>query len=423
MKSSFNEGRLEPYMIIITTGTANAALTQSYFSTESAVVSYLLSDQTEYLGKDGITCLTYFQGTSLSLSQALSYMDASTADGQTATGLAYRLFAGSLLNGDYSSSLIRLELKVPPRSQVTVPFIKSLRTKLKDFTNAAPVTGFNVKMFLFGGYTTTLDVQDSLFSLVPIMIAVTIVIVLVMIGISFGSVLLALRLAFTVFISLCWTYGLMVLVYQPGPSQRDFAVLTPSILSSSGIYWLIPIMSFSILVGLALDYDIFLMSRVVEFRRLGWSDRASVCLAIEKTAGIITAAGCIMSISFAGLLIPKTLVLNQYGFSLFLGVAFDTFVVRTVLVPSVITALGESRQGLASKLNWWPSVMPDLAYDTAEEEHDALMRGLWVPEYKKGYRAYTHGADYEESKTDSNNSTKDSSLVVFKDVEAEHVAL
>ncbi len=70
-------------------------------------------------------------------------------------------------------------------------------------------------------------------------------------------------------------------------------------------------MSFSILVGLALDYDIFLMSRVVEYRHHGWSDAAAVALAVDKTAGIITAAGLIMAISFAGLLIPKTVVLNQ----------------------------------------------------------------------------------------------------------------
>jgi uncharacterized membrane protein YdfJ with MMPL/SSD domain len=80
-------------------------------------------------------------------------------------------------------------------------------------------------------------------------------------------------------------------------------------------------MSFSILIGLALDYDIFLMSRMVEFRKMGWSDRAAICLAVEKSGSIITAAGVIMSVSFAGLLIPKTTVLNQYGFVLFMGVA------------------------------------------------------------------------------------------------------
>ena len=61
---------------------------------------------------------------------------------------------------------------------------------------------------------------------------------------------------------------------------------------------------------------------------MGWSNRASICLAIEKTATIITYAGVIMSISFAGLLIPKVIVLYQYGFSLFIGVAIDTFYVR-----------------------------------------------------------------------------------------------
>ena len=54
------------------------------------------------------------------------------------------------------------------------------------------------------------------------------------------------------------------------------------------------------LVGLALDYDVFLVSRIIEFRKLGWSDRASACLAVEKTGGVITTAGLIMIISFAG---------------------------------------------------------------------------------------------------------------------------
>jgi hypothetical protein len=53
------------------------------------------------------------------------------------------------------------------------------------------------------------------------------------------------------------------------------------------------------------------MSRVVEFRRRGWSDRAAVCLALERTGSIITCAGVIMAVSFAGLFVPATLVLNQ----------------------------------------------------------------------------------------------------------------
>ena len=74
---------------------------------------------------------------------------------------------------------------------------------------------------------------------------------------------------------------------------------------------------------------------------MGWSDRASVCLAIEKTADIITSAGVIMAISFAGLLIPKTTVLNQYGFSssISIGVVFDTFLIRTIVAPVIFAVV------------------------------------------------------------------------------------
>ena len=133
-------------------------------------------------------------------------------------------------------------------------------------------------------------------------------------------------------------------------------------------------MSCSILVGLALDYDIFLMSRVVEFRRRGWSDRTSVCLAVEKTGGVISAAGLIMAVSFAGLLIPPTTVLNQYGFTLFIGVALDSFVMRPILVPALLSLGG----GLGGRINWWPSTVPTPAL-TDEEEERALERGAWAP--------------------------------------------
>jgi uncharacterized membrane protein YdfJ with MMPL/SSD domain len=62
----------------------------------------------------------------------------------------------------------------------------------------------------------------------------------------------------------------------------------------SGLYWLTPVMSFSILVGLGLDYDIFLYSRIYEYRLEGYSDRAAIAHGVYKTGGIITAAGIIM---------------------------------------------------------------------------------------------------------------------------------
>jgi RND superfamily putative drug exporter len=184
------------------------------------------------------------------------------------------------------------------------------------------------------------------------------------------------RLIFSLGLSLLWTYGILVLVYHHGAAQDAFSRLTPLILEADGIYWIIPFVSFSILVGLALDYDIFLLSRVAEFRRMGWSDRAAVALAIQKTGPVISTAGLIILVSFVGLIVPKTLVLQQYGCVLFLGVLIDTFVIRPIIVPAMFAGAGDMAGGRA---NWWPRVMPAVLMSYAEEEIALLRDGLWEP--------------------------------------------
>jgi uncharacterized membrane protein YdfJ with MMPL/SSD domain len=375
VEENFPVGRMNPYQIIVATNIDNAILTQDYFNYESQLISELLVlESPEFINSHSITAFSYFEGQSISYSTAMSYLDPSSPNYGSTIASSYRVLVYPKLNELKSATLVEINTVINPNSQEVVPFIESVREFLIEFSKDNQFQSETVDLYLFGAYTTTLDVQTSLYKFLPVMIITTIVIVMTLIAVSFGSVLLAIRLLFTVSISLLWTYGLMVIVYQPGSGQDFFSFLTPSILSSSGIYWIIPIMSFSILVGLALDYDIFLMSRVVEYRLMGWSDRAAVCLAIEKTGSIITAAGIIMSVSFCGLLLPDTIVLNQYGFSLFIGVAIDTFFVRTFLVPAVVTAFGGSNEGLF----WWPRVMPPIKY-TYEEEEVMLLAGLWEP--------------------------------------------
>lgn len=378
MQQDFPLGKIDPYSIIMVTGTPGALLTSEYFAVENALVHELLDSQApQYISTEkSLYALSYFQGNDLAFNDAMAFLspniNPTVYNSQKA--IAYRLEIASRMNTDKSAFLMTIETTVNPNSQAITYFIRHVRVMLKDFASTHTIQGKNIGCYLFGAYTTTLDVQEALYALVPTMIASTCAVVLFIVAMSFGSVFVAFRLTFTVFVSLAWTYGLMVLVYQPGSGQDAFAVLTPSILDSTGIYWIIPIMSFSILVGLALDYDIFLMSRMVEFRKMGWSDRASVCLAIQKTGGIITAAGVIMSVSFAGLLIPKSTVLNQYGFSLFIGVAFDTFIVRTVVGPICLTLFSR----LSYAVNWWPSKMPAPLLSEKEEE-EALFAGHWVP--------------------------------------------
>ena len=108
-------------------------------------------------------------------------------------------------------------------------------------------------------------------------------------------------------------------------------------------------MSFSVLTGLALDYDIFLLSRIVEYRELGYDDRAAVTLGLAKTGWIISAAGLVMAIAFGGLLLAQEPAMNQLSFFLVVSVLVDTFLTRTILVPCIMDMLGER--------NWAPRQM------------------------------------------------------------------
>ena len=100
--------------------------------------------------------------------------------------------------------------------------------------------------------------------------------------------------------------------------------------STGGLCWIPPVLCFCMLVGLGLDYHVFLLSRVVEFRLAGFGDREAVLLGLAKTGTIITAAGMIMALAFLGTLFAHEPLLAQLSFFVIVAVLVDTFIVRSV---------------------------------------------------------------------------------------------
>ena len=119
---------------------------------------------------------------------------------------------------------------------------------------------------------------------------------------------------------------------------------------SGGLVWMVPVMTFTIVVGLAVDYDVFLLTRVLEDRKLGYSDRDAVVLAQAKTGHVITTAGTIMAVSLGGLIFSSLPGMNQWSFVLAVSVVVDTVFVRSMLVPAVM--------GVLNQHNWWPLELP-----------------------------------------------------------------
>lgn len=110
-----------------------------------------------------------------------------------------------------------------------------------------------------------------------------------------------------------------------------------------------PVLLFCIAFGLAMDYEVFLISRIREFWLASGRTRAdndqSVALGLARTGRVITAAALVMSISFAALIAAQVSFMRMFGLGLTLAVLVDATLVRMVLVPSFMHVLG--------RWNWW----------------------------------------------------------------------
>eukprot|EP00757_Euglenozoa_sp_SAG-D1_P015937 gene15937-4817_t len=144
-----------------------------------------------------------------------------------------------------------------------------------------------------------------------------------------------------------FTYGFGVIIFQYDWLHGIF----PQLKTVNGaIFWVVPVQSFSIICGLALDYDVFLLTRIIEYRQKGFMDQAALTKAVYRTGRIISFAGVIMAIAFLSLGVSHITLLNEAGAILGVSVLVDTFVIRTILVPAFMS--------LKPSLNWWPRKLP-----------------------------------------------------------------
>jgi RND superfamily putative drug exporter len=138
------------------------------------------------------------------------------------------------------------------------------------------------------------------------------------------------------------SFGALVVVFQEGHGSKLFGLDGPT----GTVYPIVPILSFAIVFGLSMDYEVFLVARVLEERRRGLSEGAAVIEGLARTAGLITSAAAIMIAVFTAFTVGSFLVVQMLGFTLAVAVFIDATVVRMVVGPALLQ--------LAGDWNWWP---------------------------------------------------------------------
>lgn len=218
------------------------------------------------------------------------------------------------------------------------------------------------------GTAFDLDIVNFILERVPIAVATVMLVTYVVLFLLTGSIVLPLKAVITNLFSISASFGAMVWVFQQGHLSQQLG-FTPQSIDPS-----VPVLLFSIVFGMSMDYEVLLISRIQEeYRRTG-DNQAGVALGLEKSGRLITGAAAIMFAVFTAFGLADVVIIKAIGVGLAIAVALDATVVRILVVPSVMRILGRA--------NWWaPAPLRALH---ARISHQPGLPAVWGASGKAG---------------------------------------
>src|SRR4029077_16015613 len=227
---------------------------------------------------------------------------------------------------------------------------------------------------LVGGDTAlTKDFFDISDKYTPIIILLVLGLSFILLTVVFRSIVVPAKAIVMNLLSVGAAYGLITLIFQQGgPSWAKSIADALNFTQVQAIESWLPLFLFSILFGLSMDYQVFLLSRIREEYDKTSDNAEAVAYGLRTTGGIITGAAVIMVAVFAAFASGRIAALQEMGFGLAIAVFLDATIVRSVLVPSAMKLLGDRNWYLPKWLQWLPKV--DV------EGHAAAERQVVVPD-------------------------------------------
>ena len=244
----------------------------------------------------------------------------------------------SLLRSDGQATLIELLPTSTLSPNAQIQWVREVRS-----SDVAAITGVPGAVLRVGGVPALdADYDAVVKERLPKVILSVILGSLAALLIGLRSLFAAIKAILLNLLSVGASFGALVLVFQQGHGSKLFGLDGPT----GTVYPIVPILSFAIVFGLSMDYEVFLVARVLEERRRGLSERSAVIEGLARTAGLITSAAAIMIAVFTAFTVGSFLVVQMLGFTLAVAVFIDATVVRMIVGPALLQ--------LAGDWNWWP---------------------------------------------------------------------
>ncbi|MER7488679.1 MMPL family transporter [Streptomyces sp. NPDC126497] len=259
------------------------------------------------------------------------------------------------LNEKGTTALLAIIPEAGPTAVATEDAVHDIRDRVADIKGA--------DIALTGATALGIDVSEKLADALPVYLLLVVGLSILLLMLVFRSVLVPLKAALGFLLTVGATFGITVALFQEGHLAGLVGVDTPGPLVS-----FLPILLIGILFGLAMDYEVFLVSRMREDFVHGADPQAAMVSGMGHNARVVTAAALIMTSVFGGFVLMDDPIIKSIGFALAVGVVIDAFVVRMTLVPAVMSLLGRAA--------WWLPRPVDKALPDLDIEGEKLSRRL-----------------------------------------------
>jgi uncharacterized membrane protein YdfJ with MMPL/SSD domain len=244
-------------------------------------------------------------------------------------------------------AVLSVPVRGDPAGNATVDAVRHLRST----TVPTAFAGTDAEVLVGGTTSEDIDYFDSVIGPAPWVIALVLGLTLVFLTVVFRSLVVAATSVVLNLLSVGAAYGLLVLVFQHGVGAGLFGFEQVDTVEA----W-VPLFLFSVLFGLSMDYQVFLLSRIKErFDQTG-DTTGSVTFGVASTARIITGAALIIVAVFAGFAAGELVMFQQMGFGVAVALLIDATIIRSVVLPATMHLLGRWNWYLPRWLDWLPHV-------------------------------------------------------------------
>lgn len=260
---------------------------------------------------------------------------------------------------DHRTLMFQVLPSTGPASVETTDLVRDIRSLAPGITD-----DFDATLGVTGLAAMNIDISKKIGDVLPLYLGTVLVLSLLLLIVVFRSIAVPLLASAGFLASIMATFGAVVAVFQWGWLGAVFGVHDPGPVLS-----FLPIILIGVLFGLAMDYQLFITSGMREAHIHGKSSRDSINFGVHLSRAVITAAAIIMIFVFGGFAFSHMAMIRPMGFGMAFGVLVDAFIVRLLLVPAVMTILGERAWWIP---RWLDRVLPDVDIEGAALERDHL---------------------------------------------------